>query len=150
MSALGDVPSDINPMTALLLEVARAAGAVEWFDAQVRDLTPDDLNHHIEIVVGEGKDGEKYEVHWPAQNLVQMWNTQRAMLAKITGDAVRLGLAERGIRIREAEAAMLFTLLMAVLQDPALGLSAPQMDTARSLLATKLRAIDTTALEEVG
>ena len=140
--ALGDVPSDINPMTALLLVVARAARAVEWFDEQVRELTPDDLGHYDSIPKSDAQGGTTYEIIWPAVNLINLWNTQRALLAKITSDAVRLGLAERTVRIREAEAAMLFTILMKVLQDPTLNLSGTQLDTARSLLAGNLRALD--------
>lgn len=145
--SLGDVQSAIDPHEALLIEVARAAGAVEWFDRLVSELEPEDLNRFEQITVGEGTDGEKYELHWPAQNLIALWNAQRDRLEKVASSAVRLGLAERSVRIQEAQAGALFALVIGVLQDPSLNLTAGQLDQARVALASRLRAIEATAVE---
>lgn len=57
MVTLG-LPQDIDPGKALLDEIARTYGAVEWLEAKVRELEPDQLMWGItERQMGSGKDG---------------------------------------------------------------------------------------------
>lgn len=88
----------INPFTALLEEVRRAAGHVAWLGAKVAQAPSDDA------LLDE----------WAPW--VRLYNREREALRKAAGDAVKLGLEERVVRVEERRAELVARVLLATLE----------------------------------
>lgn len=129
MKRLGVVPANANPEEVLLQEVARAAGAVAYFDDLVAALEEDELLSPRGIV------------------LTEMWNEQRRLLAQTAKSVVQAGLAKRTVQVQETQAALLVQIVLAVIGSPELSLDSEQQSIARRLVASQLRALPTAVLD---
>lgn len=96
---------DVDPVTALLREVARASAVVDWLAGQVSDLDPGE-------VVGERQ----------AHPLLDLWRAEREQLTRASAAAIRAGCSERQVRLAEEQAQLLAEVIRRVLGDPELGL----------------------------
>ena len=110
-----------NPQDALMEELARAAGAVRYFDDIVAKIEPNQL------------------LFPQSQIQIDMWNEQRTMLARTAALALRAGIEERAVRVQEVQAQAMVGALLAVLSK--LDLSPEQVATAKVEMASKLREL---------
>lgn len=115
----------INPFVALLEEVRRAAGHVAWLGAKVAQAPSDDA------LLDE----------WAPW--VRLYNREREALRKAAGDAVKLGLEERVVRVEERRAELVARVLLATLE----ALDLPAEVAARAPLVLRQQLL---ALEEGG
>ncbi len=136
------LPREVDPRDALLEEVYRAAGAVDWLQQQVQALTPD------QVVWGKAEEVDKTAGEFPgidtthkaAVNVwVELLNRERKHLVDVCKAAVAAGLEERRVRLAEQQGAMLAGAIKAILND--LDLSAEQQAMVSTVVPRHLRAV---------
>jgi hypothetical protein len=93
------LPREVDPHTALLEELHRTAGAVQWLGAVVADLEQE----HVGGDVG------------PAQVWVRLLGDERDRLVKVAKTCVDVGIEERRVRLAESAGAQLAAVVRAVL-----------------------------------
>jgi hypothetical protein len=135
-----------DPRDLLMEELARTAGAIDYLTLCLADLTEDELLGKVplptELETGKDKDGE----HWKLREAVgvpvmlDLYRWERAHLAKLSTDAVKLGLLERAVRVEEAQAALMATAMQRALQE--VGLDADQLAEVGAILRTKLLELE--------
>jgi len=97
-------PKDIDPVQALLWCIKITAGEVEWFTKQLE--TVETAQWFEETLMGR-------QLHILARARADAINR----LAKYSADAIKLGIAERAVRIAELYGTSIANLLKGVLQD---------------------------------
>lgn len=149
------VPREVDPADALLEMVFEAAGNVEFYRDLVGQLSTrpgssdagDDetpevvsthpgslygaLRHQSGVLTGEAK----------RHILVQLYDDERDRLKEYAATVVKVGLAERQVRVVEMQAALVAKVVMAVLDDPELGLSFESRELGRRLAGRHLRQL---------
>lgn len=118
------IPIDVDPAEALLQQVHIAAGNEVFLRSQVQELGIDITRP---AVLGDGVD-----VH------VKLWNEEREKLVRFSKVAIDAGIAERSVRIKEVEAAVMVAVFIEVFDDPSLQLSSQQRAVARQLARAAL------------
>lgn len=136
------LPREIDPKDALLEELYRTAGAIDWLHAQILDLDPDG------IVWGKTEETEKgateYEgidtTYAAAVNVwVQLWQKERDHLVAVSKAAISAGIEERRVRLAEQQGALLASVIKSILGD--LQLTPEQHARAPRVVADRLRAV---------
>lgn len=112
------LPREVDPHTALLEELHRTAGAVQWLGAVVADLELGEL------------DGNAH---------VRLWHEERDKLVKVAKTCVDVGIEERRVRLAEQAGAQLASVVRAVLDR--LGLSAEQQSLALVVVPEEFRRL---------
>ena len=113
---------DINPYIALLQEVRRTAGHVQWLGWKVESAPTDD------DLIGS-------HVQW-----LKLYHAEREKLVKVCETAVRLGLEERVVRMEERKAELMARAFIGALEE--LGLPPEYMERAPAALRRQLLAIE--------
>jgi hypothetical protein len=140
------LPREIDPRDALLEEVYRTAGAIDWLHAQILDLEPD------AVVWGKtdevSKTATEYEgvdtTHAAAVNMwVQLWQSERKHLVDVSKAAINAGIEERRVKLAEQQGAILADVIKAVLGD--LNLTPEQAKAAPRIVADRLRDVSMSA-----
>lgn len=141
LSALGE-PQAIDPADALLKLISWKHGEVIWLRAQVQDLPDDQLAwskaSHEHGVGPEGPidrttDKAAPSVWWA---LLRQAEDQ---LADYATRALKAGIAERQVRLAEAEGQMVYAVLLAVFER--LALTPEQWEVARMAAPQELRRL---------
>lgn len=118
----------INPFVALLNEVRRAAGHVAWLGAKVAQAPTDDSLL------------EEY-APW-----LRLYYKERAALVKASETAIKLGLAERVVRVEERRAELVARVLLSTLDaldlPPEIAARAPMILREQLLALEQAEAID--------
>lgn len=136
------LPREVDPRDALLEEVYRTAGAVDWLHQQVQALQAE------QVVWGKTEAVEKQAGEFPGVDTkhaaevnvwVQLWMAQRAHLVKVAKEAIGAGLEERRVRMAEQQGAMLAGVIKAILGD--LDLSPDQQARVATVVPMRLRAV---------
>jgi hypothetical protein len=117
------LPREVDPHTALLEELHRTAGAVQWLGAVVADLK----REHVGGDVG------------PAQVWVRLLGDERDRLVKVAKTCVDVGIEERRVRLAESAGAQLAAVVRAVLDR--LELSDGQRLLALSVVPEEFRRL---------
>lgn len=119
----------INPFVALLAEVRRAAGHVAWLGAKVAQAPSDDalLDEYAP---------------W-----LRLYHKERAALVKASESAIKLGLAERVVRVEERRAELVARVLLATLAE--LGMPPEMAARAPMILRQQLLALESESVGEV-
>lgn len=143
------LPVSVMPQQALMDEIARTAGHVQWLGEQVGDLDPTDLDwgkgseEHKE---GVGETGDAVDlttttkVARPAV-IVQLYQAERAHLVHVCKVAIQCGIAERQVRLAEEQGRQIATALKLAFEDPELQLTAIQLQIARNVASKALRSL---------
>ena len=111
------LPREIEPQDALLEEIWRTAGAVDWLQAVVSQMDPDDLVYglHEEFTGGEHGGQRKYRA---APNVwLTKYQEERRHLVLVCRTAIAAGIAERQVRLAEETGKMIADVIKAVLKD---------------------------------
>lgn len=136
------LPREIDPRDALLEEVYRTAGAVDWLHQQVQALQAE------QVVWGKTEAVEKQAGEFPGVDTkhaaevnvwVQLWRAERAHLVKVAKEAIGAGLEERKVRLAEQQGAMLASVIKAILGD--LDLTPEQQTKVATVVPMRLRAV---------
>lgn len=136
------LPREIDPRDALLEEVYRTAGAVDWLQKQVQALTPDD------VIWGRTEEVHKDAGEFPgvdttyaatAHAYVQLWQKERVHLIAVCKAAIQAGIEERRVRLAEQQGALLSDVIKRILAD--LGLTAEQQQKAPEIVVRHLRLV---------
>lgn len=136
------LPRTVDPRDALLEEVYRTAGAVDWLHQQVQALTTN------EVIWGRTEQVERQAGEFPgtdttysaqAHAWVRLWQEERRHLVAVTKAAIAAGIEERKVRIAEQQGALLADVIRRILAD--LSLSPEQQARVPEVVPRHLRAV---------
>ncbi|NUS54724.1 MAG: hypothetical protein HOV66_07660 [Streptomycetaceae bacterium] len=132
------LPREIDPHTALLEELHRTAGAVEWLGAVVADLQRGDV---VWGMTQEKVGGEDAGTTWESgvNTWVQLWQAERKHLVDVSKACASAGIEERRIRLAESQGQLLAGVVRAVLDR--LGLSEEQRVLAGVVVPEEFRRL---------
>lgn len=123
--------AEVDPLDALMTEVARSSVITEGLSMLVGDLG----------LADEDGDGAAIIAGGNQHPLVRWLNEERDRKVRFAEVAVRAGVAERYMKIQERQIALMAQVVSATLDDPELGLDENQRTTARHVLGRHLRAL---------
>lgn len=139
------LPREVDPHTALLEELYRTAGAVEWLSAVVADLERDAITWGMTREKEGGEDaGTTHEAK--VSVWVQLWQAERKHLVDVGKACVGAGIEERRVRLAEQAGAVLagvlqrFAAAMLLVVAEAVGPSAA-LDAVRAVWAAQVSEI---------
>jgi hypothetical protein len=128
------LPREIDPRDALLEEVYRSAGAVDWLSKQVQALTSESV---VWGKAEETADDVKYKA---AVNVwVLLHQQERAHLVRVAKEAINAGIEERRVRLAEQQGSLLAGVIKAILGD--LNLTPEQQGRVGEIVPRHLRAV---------
>jgi hypothetical protein len=132
------LPLEITPERAILDEVHRTAGHVAWLEQQIHALNLDDV---IWGVTREKNGGEDRGTTWEAvpHAFIKLYQTERAHLAKVSADAIRVGIEERHVKLAEQQGSMVAQAIKDILAD--LHLTAEQRALVSTIVPQRLREL---------
>jgi hypothetical protein len=122
----------VDPARALLEELWRTAGHVVWLRAEIEKMGVGDLVHLTEL-------GTK------PRAFMDIYQRERTHYAKVASMALAAGVAERQVKIAEAQGALVAQAIRAILGE--LGLNPEQEAAAPGIVRRHLMSIPT---EEAG
>jgi hypothetical protein len=111
------LPRAIEPHMALLEEVHRAAGHVAWLGEIVAELEQTAVVHGISKSVQMPDGTRTIEARAAVNVWVRLYQEERDRLTRVAKVALDAGVAERQVRLAEAQAQQLATVIRAVLTD---------------------------------
>ena len=117
------LPREVDPHTALLEEVHRAAGHVEWLAERVREIKGPKA-----LLWSEGD--EKTPTQVPSVLLLQLYNTERDRLADRAATAIRCGIAERTVRLAEDQGKLMARVITGIFRDLGIDIAEPSVRVA--------------------
>lgn len=134
------LPREVDPRDALLEEVHRTAGAVDWLRGQVEALDPDAVTWGVtEEKTSTGKDGDSL-THSAAVNVwVQLYQQERKHLVDVSKAAISAGIEERRVKLAEQQGALLAGVIRGILGD--LDLTPAQAARVSEVVPRHLRAM---------
>ena len=97
------IPVEIDPHSALLNELHRTAGLVEWVQKQI---------HNDNSAMTTDNNGNKQLTPW-----FRLWQQERDRLTKVAESCARAGVEERRVAIIEDQGRLMSQLLRAVLSE---------------------------------
>ncbi len=128
------LPREIDPRDALLEEVYRTAGAVDWLWTKVRELEPS------AVVWGLTERWDEGEKHKAVPNVwYDLWAKERRHLTEVCRVALQAGVEERKVRLAEQQGALLAGVIQAILGD--LNLTAEQAAMVPTVVPRHLRLV---------
>lgn len=136
------LPREIDPRDALLEEVYRTAGAVDWLHKQVQALTPDEViwGRTEEVARDSGEfPGTDTTYSATAHAWIRLWQEERKHLLAVVKAAIAAGIEERKVRLAEEQGALLSDVIRRILAD--LALTPEQQQRAPDVVVRHLRAI---------
>ncbi len=137
------LPREVDPHSALLEELHRCAGAVQWLGAIVADLQQKEVvwGKTREVRGTAKEEGADNGVTYAAQTnaFVRLWQEERDRLAKVAKTCVDVGIEERRVRLAESAGQQLAAVIRAVLDR--LELSDGQRSLAVQVVPDELRRL---------
>lgn len=140
----------VDPRDALMEELRRTLGNIDYLTLVLGDLSEDELLGVVPLpeTLKTGESDEKGPYHELQERfglpaLVALYQWERAHLAKLSAEAVKLGLLERQVRVEEAQAALVAAAVNAELE--LLGFSPAQLEAVKASLVTRLLSLETKA-----
>ena len=139
------LPVDIDPHDALMEEIARTAGHVRWLAGVVQAMDSEALVW--------GKTGTEQRRGGPGGDYallsstaqpsvwVSLYQAERTHLVAVCRAAIGAGIAERQVRLAEAQGALIAAVIRSMIEDPELGLGPDQQEVARKVASRHLRVL---------
>lgn len=124
------LPRDVDPATAIMEALHKAAGQVDWYEAEVNALDSPWLEETTQF-------GDKVYAHPAVVGYVKALD----QLYSYSERTLKLDLFSRQVQADELQAAMLARLVMEILDSPELGLSHEQREQGRRIGGRKLREL---------
>lgn len=136
------LPVDIDPGQALLLEVRRTQGAVQFLEGKVRGLSDEAIVVQVDQRTTHGGAGTKksVSVRAGASVWVELLQRERAHLVQVTSAALRAGVEERQLQLQAREGALLVGVVDEILDG--LDLDVEQLAAAATVVPRALRRAD--------
>lgn len=132
------LPREIDPHSALLEELHRTAGAVQWLGAVVADIEQKKLTWgRTKESSGEDSGTTTWESRPNAY--VELWHRERKHLLVVSKTCIDVGIEERRVRVAEAAGQQLAGVVRAVLER--LELSEEQQVRALSVVPEEFRRL---------
>lgn len=138
------LPREVDPHTALLEELARTAGHVQWLGMKVREMQEHEL---VGPTGSEGTDAKTGLQHYPTAEYnvwVRLYQDERKQLTLVATACIKAGIEERRVRLAEQQGQLIAQVLVAVLQDLGVDTGA---EKTRRIVRKHLTAIEGTAVE---
>jgi hypothetical protein len=133
------LPRDVDPATALLEEVHRTAGHVEWLGQVVGALKQKALVWgRTKKKIGGDDRGTTFQAGENA--FLALYNKERAHLVRVTSEAIKAGVEERRVRVEEHRAEMIVTMLGGIFDN--LDLTDEQVAKLNELMPKALLELD--------
>jgi len=110
------LPRDVDPFDALLEELARTAGHVDWLRMQVGTLTDSDLINPVGTA-GPTESGAIQTPRYEPHAFVRLYQEERDHLTKVAATCIKVGIDERKIEIAERQGALIAVVLNGVLKE---------------------------------
>lgn len=143
------LPMQTTPQQALLDEIARTAGHVQWLGDMVASLSTEDavwgrVSEEKREGIGEMETavdltttvrGARPAVWY------QLYQQERAHLVHVAKVAIQCGIAERQVKMAEEQGHMIANVLRQVLEAPELELTVVQVTAARAMASKVLRTL---------
>ena len=123
-------PIELDPHQALLNEVYRSAGHVQWLEDKVRLLTDGDMSE--ETIAG------KVPNFW-----IRWYTDERMRLVNSAAVCIKAGVAERRVKIAEEQGRVLADAIRTILNE--LGLNADQQRKAPEIVRAVLQSVPVAA-----
>jgi hypothetical protein len=120
-------PIDMNPVEAIIWSIRITAGEVKWLSEKIAEL--DEKDWHEDTIIGR-------QMHL----YVRERRDRVGLLYKMGNDAIKLGLAERAIKMAEMYGVALSRFIMGVLED--LQLTPEQAQRAPQVVRKHLIALE--------
>lgn len=137
------LPREIDPRDALLEEVYRTAGIVDWLTERIRALDPDALTWGTVSKKVDKQPGKEAGVEAVQKATINVWvemhQRERRHLREVCRDAIAAGIEERRVKLAEQQGAMLAGAVRGILHD--LGLSEQQWALVPEIVPRHLRAL---------
>lgn len=115
------LPVDISPQEALLREVHRTAGHVEFLGQIVANMPQEELTwgqeSKTEGIAHTGKRVLSEEFRARPSIWYRMYQEERRHLVEVCRTAIACGIAEREVRLREAQARLVARAMVGALRD---------------------------------
>jgi len=136
------LPREVDPRDALLEEVYRAAGAVDWLRERVQELEAE------AIIWGKAEAVEKQAGEFPGVDTthkaavhvwVELYARERKHLVDVAKAAIAAGIEERKVRLAEQQGTLLAAVIKNILGD--LDLSPEQAARVPEIVPRHLRAV---------
>lgn len=112
------LPREVDPQQALLEEVHRTAGHVAWLGQKIGEFATDSELKQLDM-------SERFE---KPSVWVEMYERERIHLVRVSKACVDAGVAERQVRLAEAQGQMLASVLRDVLAEVFVRLIAAGLD----------------------
>ena len=135
MMELYGAPIDIDPHEALLQEVHRSAGHVQWLGSFIRELED------------ESKLTQFTEAGIQPSVWIEMYHRERDRLVAASRQAIAAGVAERQTRIAEEQGRMFAMVISAIFRDERLHITNEQKVLMPVVVRDHLMALDAGQLE---
>lgn len=143
---------DTDPHTAVLDELRRSAGMVEWLEAVIKylghdpnsDTSPDDSIGMDRTLHQFTNMGIKPSVWW------DMLLTERKHMVMVARNCADMGIAERQVQLAEDQGKLIAFVIRNFIMDARLGLTPEQQSKVPALLREHLMAIPSGAIETTG
>ena len=155
MPTMGN-PQDIGPHEAILQEVKRTSGHVEWLRMVIASIGIDPMSPAAEIAQEESgflPEGAKKamiqftEAGMDAGAWVKIYQDERKHLVSVCKAAVAMGCAERTVALAEDQGRMVASVIRKVLGDPTLALTNAQQAAVPEIVRRELEVIDVASSE---
>lgn len=133
------LPRTVDPRQALLEEVHRTAGHVEWLRIQVASLSVEAVGWGPTEAVQSDKEGRSLKQEAKAHIWVELYQKERRHLVDVCKAAISAGIEERRVRVAEQQGEMLAGAIKAILGE--LSLSPEQAARVPEVVPRHLRSI---------
>lgn len=132
MGVYGD-PIDIDPHTALLMEVQRTSGHVEWLRQVINDI------HTEANSTGQINASDISLVQYTPMGIqpsvwIQMYQEERKHLVRVCTEAIKAGVSEKTVQIAQDQAKMLAMVLKSFLLDNRMSFTPQQRILAPTII----------------
>lgn len=118
------LPIDINPHEALLEEISRTAGHVQWLGTKIAELEPNALViglKSVKVEQGVGPRGQVDSKTTETAASISIWlelyHRERRHLVEVCRVALAAGVEERMVRLAERQGERLVAIVEAILVD---------------------------------
>ncbi len=134
LAAMGHPVADVDAPAELLGMVAEAAGNVRTLRTWVQDLGD---QVYGPILFPDGGRSGRAEEHV----LARMYGVWCDRLVSYSAAAIKAGIAEREVRVKELLGVLVMRCMLGLLDDPELGLSRVQRESGRRIAGRHLRVL---------